>query len=187
MVDMQVRTAAPDPQAPQSAVDLLATGVQDVTQAMVDGGSVNDILRMIAETMFRAMQFQRVLLCLKDAVGDQLVGRLCLGKDALRVQQLFRVELKAADNLFSAVALKGVDTLIRDARSPNVVARLPDWYLRGVNAPSFLLLPLQGPAGSFGLIYADRAEAGGADLQERELALLKSLRNQAVMAVRQLR
>lgn len=186
-VDMQVRAAAPDPQAQQSAVDLLATGVQDVTQAMVDGGSVNDILRMIAETMFRAMQFQRVLLCLKDAAGDQLVGRLCLGKDALRVQQLFRVELKAADNLFSAVVLKGVDTLIRDARSPNVAARLPDWYLRGVQAPSFLLLPLQGPAGSFGLIYADRAEAGGADLQERELALLKSLRNQAVMAVRQLR
>ena len=133
---MHVRAAAPDPQAQPSAVDLLATGVQDVTQAMVDGGSVNDILRMIAETMFRAMQFQRVLLCLKDPAGDRLVGRLCLGRDALREQQLFRVDLKAADDLFSAVALKGVDTLIRDARSPNVVARLPSWYLRGVQAPA---------------------------------------------------
>jgi eukaryotic-like serine/threonine-protein kinase len=186
-VDMHMRAAAAPPQAPPSAVDLLATGVQDVTQAMVDGGSVNDVLRMIAETMFRAMAFQRVLLCLKDASADRLVGRLCLGRDALRVQQLFRIDMKAADNLFSAVALKGVDTLIRDATSANVAARLPDWYRRNVGAPSFLLLPLQGPGGTFGLIYADRAEAGGSELQERELALLKSLRNQAVMAVRQLR
>lgn len=185
--DLRVRAAAPPAHEPTSAVDLLATGVQDVTQAMVDGGSVNDVLRMIAETMFRAMQFQRVLLCLKEAGGEQLLGRLCLGRDALRVQQLFRIDLKTPDNLFSAVALKGVDTLIRDARSPNVAARLPSWYLRGVQAPSFLLLPLQGSSGTFGLIYADHDEPHRADLHERELALLKSLRNQAVMALRQLR
>jgi len=185
--NLPIRAAAPLAHEPASAVDLLATGVQDVTQAMVDGGSVNDVLRMIAETMFRAMQFQRVLLCLRDAGTEQLVGRLCLGRDALRVQPMFRIDLKAPDNLFSAVALKGVDTLIRDARSPNVAARLPGWYLRGVQAASFLLLPLQGAGGTFGLIYADHAEPQRADFHERELALLKSLRNQAVMALRQLR
>lgn len=185
--DLPVRAAVPLAPEPASAVDLLATGVQDVTQAMVEGGSVNDVLRMIAETMFRAMQFQRVLLCLKEAGTEQLAGRLCLGRDALRVQHLFRIDLKVPDNLFSAVALKGVDTLIRDARSPNVAARLPGWYLRGVQAPAFLLLPLQGAGGTFGLIYADHAEPRQADLHERELALLKSLRNQAVMALRQLR
>jgi hypothetical protein len=37
----------------------------------------------------------------------------------------------------------------------------------------------------FGLIYADMSEIGGLKLDEKELALLRTLRNQAVMAFRQ--
>ena len=36
-----------------------------------------------------------------------------------------------------------------------------------------------------GLIYADRAKAGGNELGERELSLLRTLRNQALMAFKQ--
>ena len=39
----------------------------------------------------------------------------------------------------------------------------------------------------FGLIYADKASASDIALDEKELALLKTLRNQAVMAFRQAR
>jgi hypothetical protein len=35
------------------------------------------------------------------------------------------------------------------------------------------------------LIYADKAEKGGLVLDEKELALLRTLRNQAIMAFRQ--
>ena len=34
----------------------------------------------------------------------------------------------------------------------------------------------------FALIYADKAQPGGIDLGEKELSLLRTLRNQAVMA-----
>jgi hypothetical protein len=37
----------------------------------------------------------------------------------------------------------------------------------------------------FGLIYADKAAAGAIALGEKELSLLRTLRNQAVMAFRQ--
>ena len=63
--------------------------------------------------------------------------------------------------------------------------RLPAWYLEGVNAPSFLLLPLMLRNAPFGLIYADVAQAGGLAPEEKELALLRALRNQVVMAFRQ--
>ncbi len=36
----------------------------------------------------------------------------------------------------------------------------------------------------FGLIYADAARPAGLELQERELALIRTLRNQAVIAFR---
>ncbi len=179
--------AAASPGLPEAAMDMLATGVQDVTNAMVERFELNDVLRMIIETMYRALGFQRVLLCLKDGTGNGLAGRLALGHDAQRVSGVFRVALTGADDLFSAVCVKGIDTLIRDASASNVARRLPGWYLREVHASSFLLLPLQVEGKTFGLIYADRAEADATGLRDKELALLKTLRNQAVMAFRQSR
>ncbi len=175
------------PQAVETPMALLAKGVQDVTQAMVEGLALNDVLRMVLETMYRALGMQRVVLCLKDAAGEQLSGRLGLGHEASRVARLFRVPLQSSELLFSAVCLKGLDTHIRDASAANVASRLPDWYRRDVHAPAFLLLPMHFKGSPFGLIYADRATVDAAGLQEQELALLRTLRNQAVMAFRQAR
>jgi len=50
-----------------------------------------------------------------------------------------------------------------------------------------LLLPLLMKGAPFALIYADKAQPGGIELAERELSLLRTLRNQAVMAFRQTR
>jgi hypothetical protein len=83
------------------------------------------------------------------------------------------------------VCLKGVDSLISDATESRIKQRLPEWYLKGINAPTFLLLPLQIKGAPFGLIYADKAQLGALELDEKELALLRTLRNQAVMAFKQ--
>ena len=50
---------------------------------------------------------------------------------------------------------------------------------------AFLLLPLMLKGAPFALIYADKAVPGGIELGEKELSLLRTLRNQAVMAFRQ--
>jgi eukaryotic-like serine/threonine-protein kinase len=67
----------------------------------------------------------------------------------------------------------------------NIASRLPAWYGKSVNAPAFLLLPLMLKGAPFALIYADKAVPGGIDLGEKELSLLRTLRNQAVMAFKQ--
>lgn len=54
-----------------------------------------------------------------------------------------------------------------------------------MQAQSFLLLPLMIKGAPLGLIYADHAEAGVVQLGDKELSLLRTLRNQAVMAFRQ--
>lgn len=62
------------------------------------------------------------------------------------VSALFKVPLilrpGETPDLFSAVCLKQVDTLIADASAPNIVNRLPTWFRDRVQAPTFLLLPL---------------------------------------------
>jgi hypothetical protein len=48
-----------------------------------------------------------------------------------------------------------------------------------------LILPLLLKGKPFGMIYADKTEKGGLKVDEKELALLRTLRNQAVMAFKQ--
>jgi hypothetical protein len=169
----------------ENASEVLAAGIQDITNTMVENFRLNDVLRMILETMYRALGFRRIVFCLRDAKTDTLTGRFGLGDGAEAVAASFKVSLKAGADLFTAVCVKGADTLITDATVEHIGARLPAWYRERVNAPAFLLLPMQMKGSTFALIYADKAQPGGIALGEKELSLLRTLRNQAVMAFKQ--
>ncbi|RZJ12501.1 MAG: serine/threonine protein kinase [Rubrivivax sp.] len=173
------------PNAAQAS-ELLAAGIQEITDAMVNGIQLNAVLRMILETIYRALGFSHVVFCLRDARGQTLTGRLGVGADIERMAPLVRVELgQQPPDLLAAVCIKGADTLIQDARAANIAARLPSWLKGELQAQSFLLLPLMLKGAPLGLIYADNAKAGGVQLGDKELSLLRTLRNQAVMAFRQ--
>lgn len=173
------------PSTLENASEVLTAGIQDITNSMVEDFKLNDVLRMILETMFRALDFRRIVFCLRDPKLDALTGRFGLGENAQAVAACFKVPLKVSGDLFAAVCLKGADTLITDATVANIAARLPAWYRQGVNAPAFLLLPMLMKGTPFALIYADKAVPGGIELGEKELSLLRTLRNQAVMAFKQ--
>ncbi|MDH5339224.1 MAG: HDOD domain-containing protein, partial [Rubrivivax sp.] len=77
---------APDDLAPHRPVvpvaEVLAAGVQEITNCMVaDDFRLNEILRMVLETMYRALSFRRVVFCLRDPRADALTGRFGLGED----------------------------------------------------------------------------------------------------------
>lgn len=165
---------------------ILSSGIQEITDSMVDEFKLSDVLRMILETMFRALDFRHVVFCMRDPKVEALTGRFGLGQGVDTLVRAFNIPLKATPtDLFSVVCLKGADTMISDASEPHLAQRLPEWYRKSVNAPTFLLLPLMLKGRPFGLIYADKAEKGGLVLDEKELALLRTLRNQAVVAFKQ--
>ncbi len=177
--------AAPPPPADQAAQGL-AAGIQDISNALVEGFKLNEVLRMILESMYRSLGFQRVLFCLRDPRSGAMTGRFGLGAEAQQVAAQFRIDLSPSSaDLFALVCKKGADTLISDASVPNIAERLPEWYRLQVGAPTFLLLPMSLRNAPLGLIYADRARAGEIAIGERELSLLRTLRNQAVMAFKQ--
>jgi serine/threonine protein kinase len=171
---------------PGQAAQTLAAGVQEITDAMTsDSFRLNEVLRMVLETMLRALGLRRVVFCLRDPKTETLTGRFGLGDDAAKVALAFKVPLKGQSDLFTAICLKGADTLIRDATVDSVSKRLPLWYRQSINAPSFLMLPMVLKGAPFAFIYADQATAGAIELDEKELSLLRTLRNQAVMAFKQ--
>jgi hypothetical protein len=165
-------------------VATLTAGVQDVTDAMVEDVKLSDVLHMILETMFRALDCQRVVFCMRDVKTDTLTGRFGLGVGVEQVVKTFRVPLhpSTTPDLFSTICSRAADTLIRDSRDLRINKRLPAWYLIAFNAPTFLALPLLIKGQCVGLIYADKAEPESLFLDDKALALLRTLRNQAVMA-----
>jgi len=115
-----------------------------------------------------------------------------LGEGAESIRPLFNIPLDArqsSPHLFSAACIKGVDTLIKNAAQDNIVNRLPIWFRDRVQAPTFLLLPLvmkrQGSETVMGMIYADKMRADSLQVDQQQLSLLHTLRNQAIMAFKQ--
>jgi len=135
--------------------------------------------------MYRAMGFKRVVLCIRDAKAGVMQGRFGFGPDANEVAKAFSFPLSFTPDIFHAATSKGVDLMISDINDPKIANRIPDWYRKAVSAQSFVLFPLNIKGSSVALIYADRDEPGGISIPEKELQLLRTLRNQAILAIKQ--
>ena len=170
---------------PDAAQDILAAGIQDISNSLVDDFSLNDVLRITLETMYRAMGFERVLLCLKDPKSGVMAGRFGFGADTNEVARKFRIPLADAPNVFQLAISKGVDIIIADIDDPKIAGKIPDWYRKTVIARTFVLLPLLIKGNAVALIYCDRDKPGSIVIPEKELSLLKTLRNQALLAIKQ--
>ncbi len=166
---------------------VMTAGIQDISNSLVDDFSLNDVLRIILETMYRAMGFKRVLMCIRDARSKTMNGRFGFGAQIDEVVKGFRFSLGGSGDIFNIILSRGVDVLISDATDPKIAARIPDWYRRQMGAQTFIVFPLLMKGAPVAMIYADRDKAGEIVISEKELSLLRTLRNQAVLAIKQSR
>ena len=164
---------------------ILSAGIQDVTDTLVDDYKLNDVLQMVLETIHRGMSFNRTLICVRDAKNNQMVARFGFGKDSDAVLLKFRFPLAFAPDVFHLAMDKGVDIVIEDVTAQNIAAKIPMWYRDAVTAQSFLLLPVMIRDKAIGLFYADMEQANGLQVSQKQLSLLRTLRNQAVLAIKQ--
>ena len=75
----QSTDAAP---AASQAAEVLAAGIQEVSNAMVEDFRLNDIVRMVLETMLRALGARRIVFCLRGRKPSRRVD------DELRLTQV---------------------------------------------------------------------------------------------------
>jgi eukaryotic-like serine/threonine-protein kinase len=196
MQDTAPRAAEPAAAALADAPTLLSPPAStSVTQLQLSDGlnrvrhastqqklPLNELLKLLLDTLHQGLDLQRVLLCVREPKSNQLVGRVGVGAQAQTLCNHFRVvpDGHAVNDLFAALCAKGADLLVADASS--LARRLPAWYRLKVNAPTFLLLPMNIKGTPIGLLYADKAEAGSLKVGDAELALLRGLRDEAVAA-----
>lgn len=164
---------------------VLSAGIQDVTNTLVEEHKLNDVLQMVLETMHRAMNFNRTLIFVRDGKNKQMAARFGFGRDSDAVLAKFRFPLAFTPDVFHLAMEKGADIVIEDVTASNIASKIPAWYHDAVNAKCFMLLPIIVNKNAIGMIYADMQDANSLQITPRQLSLLRTLRNQAVLAIKQ--
>ncbi|OGS93074.1 MAG: serine/threonine protein kinase [Gallionellales bacterium GWA2_59_43] len=170
---------------PRNPEAILGAGIQDVTTSLVGEFKLNDVLQMVLETMYRGMGFSRAMILIRDNQQGLMAARFGFGADVRNIIPRFRFSLQFVPDVFHLCIQKGVDIAIEDVNASNIADKIPEWYKNNINAPCFMLLPIMVKDKVIGLFYADMIEANSLKLSKQQLSLLRTLRNQAVLAIKQ--
>lgn len=164
---------------------ILTAGMGDISDALVEENPLNEALHIIMETLFRGLGFRHVLLCTVDVKKNAMTARFGFGPGIEDMVENFRFSLAGKPDLFQAAVNRGVDIVIADSGAPQIRQRIPAWYGKIARAQTFALFPLSIHGTPIALIYADKAHAGAIRFSEAEKRLLRTLRNQAILALKQ--
>jgi HD-like signal output (HDOD) protein len=160
---------------------VISAGIRDVTEALTSDFALNDVLRMVLETMHRGFGFCRTMIFIRDARGGTMRARFGFGAEIERVIPQCDFPLAFAPDVFHVALEKSVDIVIENSQADNIAQRIPEWLRRVINPQSFLLLPVALKSTSIGLLYAD-SDRAGIKLDAEQLGSLRTLRSQVVLA-----
>lgn len=176
--------AAANEDHPAAMDQLLSAGSRDIRNSLAENASPNDILAIMLETLYRALGFQRVLLCLKDAKAEKMVARIGFGMDNQALRQGFRFSTAFSPDVFHLALHKGADILVDDTDDPKMADKIPPWFRQSMTAKTFVLFPLVIKGKAVALIYGDKDQAGSIRIPKEQLHRLKDLRDRAASAFR---
>ncbi len=164
-------------------LDVLLEGVNDVTANLIESFDLNALLQVVLETMYRGVGARCVVLFLASRDGSRLTARLAFGDvpDSLP-GTAFAYSGQEGRDVF-ALSLRTRKDIVVQAQPEGERRRyLPEALRSILHDDCFLVLPLVVNERAVGAFYLDLPPGGGVD--EAPLKALKTLRNQAVMAIR---
>lgn len=164
---------------------ILSAGIQDVTNTLVEDYKLNDVLQMVLETIYRSLGFKHTLIFIRDNKQNAMSARFGFGEHVDAILPRLKFPLAFVPDVFHLAIEKGLDIVIKDVHAGTISDKIPKWYRESMDAQCFLLLPVMVNKKAIGLIYADMHEANSLQISERQLSLLRTLRNQAVLAIKQ--
>ncbi len=184
-IDAQTLVNVESPSQKADPEVTLTDGIQDVTNTLVGEYKLNDVLQMVLETIYRSLGFKHVIIFSRDAKQGLMIARFGFGEGVGDMLPNLRFPLAYDADVFHLALEKNLDIIIEDVDAPNIASKVPAWFKRNVTSRYFLLLPVVVNKMAVGLIYADMQEAKTLQITPKQLALLRTLRNQAVLAIRQ--
>ncbi|MEY3474939.1 MAG: hypothetical protein RL087_1397, partial [Pseudomonadota bacterium] len=173
--------ALPDPARGEA---ILRESVHEIVDALAASSDPSTVQLRILGGLLDGLGAQRAVLCLRQKPSGPLVGRIGVGRGVDACHTHFLVPVDESRDLFSVLCDRGVDSCIDDARDPVIARRMPDWWRSHVASRSFLVLPMLHGGRCVGMIYCDGPGLGSMRASEASMKLVRTLRNQALLAWR---
>jgi HD-like signal output (HDOD) protein len=166
---------------PHNTQEILLAGLAEASDSLARGADLNGVIRAVLEAIYSGLGYARTALAMRDPATNTFRTRASFGNP----RPNFTFPAAGASHLFMAALAHATDLHIADVSTGKVRAALPPWFARDfAMAKSFLLLPLAIGGRSVGFFYADRPVVDPRGLSPEELNLVRSLRNQVVLAMR---
>ena len=183
LADEDFDEEAPPPDPPEK---ILTQGLREVTSLLVGDYSLDDVLRIVLETMYRALGVDRtkVIFLLKDPSAPVARFRFGFGHSAAEATLWAELRISGTDDFISQAITLDKDIFVRNARIPSVAQALPKWLVRqGVLDRHMLLLPLTVGSRPLGLFFIDVDKQSGPATTPAVIDYFKLLRGQVVVAI----
>lgn len=169
---------------------IFSRGIQDINNSMLQPYALNDIIQIALETMYRGMknvQISRALFFVRNPKKPLMEIRLGFGTEIERIKRSLVVEIGDAKDIFNLAISQDSDLIIKDSGSPEIRRFIPDRYKDSVSAAVYLiLLPISVNRKNIGLFCLEGQQPGFGDISREYFNYLRILRDQTVLAIRQL-
>ena len=170
---------------------VFADGMKDITNAILDNYSHNDIFRIVIETMFRSMKFsglEKTLLFIKDTKQPVMNLRLTFGDSMEALRTWFKIPVgnDGDIDIFNLAIEKQRALFIGDTSREDVKRLIPQWFYERLPRPLLLiLLPIVVKGRPIGLVYLEGDPEYADSVSAAHLNYLRALHNQIMLAIRQ--
>ncbi|MBF0345520.1 MAG: HDOD domain-containing protein [Nitrospirae bacterium] len=166
--------------------DILTKGVLEIASTLLENFTLNDILHMILEVLYRGMEFTHAIISIKSANGQYMDGRFGFGRHIESLVKKFRFQIdKNSSDVFNISLNKDSIVIINNVDDVEVQSCIPNWLQTAFNVNTFILIPITLRKSPIGLIYGDWAKTNPQATQSSRLRYVKMIRNQAMLAIKQ--
>ncbi|MBF0563793.1 MAG: HDOD domain-containing protein [Nitrospirae bacterium] len=172
--------------ARETTESILNRGILEVATALLEDLTLNDILRMVIEVMFRGMHCSRIIILIRNPKESVMEGRFGFGENVFTIIKNFRfITDLGADDIFNMALSRGSDLLVKNVNDKRIATKLPEWFMNLIDSETFMIMPIRIGKMPIGLIYMDKPFAGDLQIAPTVLHCLKMLRDQAILAIKQ--
>lgn len=180
-----------EPEQRESPEGIFTKGIQEVNNSLFLSYDLNDIVRIVLETMYRGLKIlgvSRVVFFIKDTMNPSMKIRFGFGSLLDELKRWFIIPLGESKDIFDLSISRQKDLIIRDIGQPDIQKLLPVWYRARVSQDtSVILLPISVNGKSIGLFYAEGKKDAFQAISGTQVNYLKILRDQTVLAITQKR
>ncbi|MCW8853544.1 MAG: HDOD domain-containing protein [Gammaproteobacteria bacterium] len=161
----------------------LVNAMQEITEAILEGAPLNNILVMIMETIFTGLNFTRVTFCFINKTRTAIDARFGFGPDIEAIKDRLSIPTGGDKDIFNQALKLNQDMRIENMQSVEAQSLMPKWYIEKFAKKSMLVFPITVKNIPMGILFIDNINPISM-IDEKKLNMARTLRNQIVLAIR---